>query len=52
MRGPRLVLQKDKGMVLKKKGTWQGGGWGLGYGDREVVIRKWDRHAVETHVPS
>lgn len=50
MRGPRLVLQKDKDMVVKKKGTQQGGGWGLGHGDGEVVIRKRDRHAVATHV--
>lgn len=44
--GSQLMLQKDKEMVVKKKETQQGGGWGLG----QVVIRKWDRHAMEMHV--
>lgn len=28
--GSQLMLQKDKEMVVKKKETQQGGGWGLG----------------------
>lgn len=48
--GSQASATKRQGYGGEEEWAWQGGGWGLGHGDREVVIRKRDRDAVEEHV--